>query len=484
MESIHDIAVHYKWNLTFIIGVDPDFYSIIDLVKDVTTVALSHILPTVPLSLFLSCVVPGSSARIHVDSDKDVLEMFKVNASKRLIDLYIGKVVTDVSPEFALIETMEFDDRTFDDSNVNDNDDSNVRDNETNVNENNGGQPEDEYDLEDDNDIFGFSSEDEEWENIGKGKNPVHNDDVTRNVEEEKNHSEDGMSDYESGDEPGTESDNDMYGEEEECEINVTEQKTETARGKSYVSCLKRIPFERGLDIKLEEGYLFVNVNHFRDILVDFCVQKGCTIKRVKNEKQRVTVRCAVKGCPWRVYASRLVDKVTYQLKTIRGLHNYVRSGTVRDATSTWIAKKLGQTIKDNPGVPLDALHATVMNQFKVDARPKQLYRAKRKVMDELEGNHGEAYTLLSKYANGIFKSNPGSIMKLERDLPTMTFKRIFMSLEAMQFGFKNGCRGFIGLDGCHLKTPYGGVILSTIALNGNNGLFPLAVAVVENEGK
>ncbi|XP_059663404.1 uncharacterized protein LOC132309068 [Cornus florida] len=372
-------------------------------------------------------------------------------------------------------DDREFDDRTFDDSNVNDNDDSNVnnnndpnvRDNETNVNENNGGQPEDEYDLEDDNDVFGFSFEDEEWENNGKGKNPVHNDDVNKNVEEEKNHSEDGMSDYESGDEPGTESDNNMYVEEEECEINVKQLKTETARGRCYASCLKGIPFKRGVDgnIKLEEGRLFVNVNHFRDILVDFCVQEGCNIKRVKNEKQRVTVRCAVEGCPWRVHASHFVDRVTYQVKTIRGPHNCVRSGTVRDATFTWIAKKLGQSIKDNPGVPLDALHTTMMSQFKVDARPMQLYRAKRKVMDELDGNHGESYTLLPKYANEIFKSIPGSIMKLERDLPTMTLKRIFMSLEAMQSGFKNGCRGFIGLDGCYLKTPYGGVLLSAIVL-------------------
>ncbi|XP_059629799.1 uncharacterized protein LOC132272721 [Cornus florida] len=302
MESIHDIAVRYKWNVTFITGADPDFYSIIDLVKDVTAVALSHIPTTIHLSLFLSCVVPGSSAIMNVDSDKDVLEMFKVNVGKRLIDLYIDKVVTDVNPEFASIESMEFDDRefefddrefddrTFDDSNVNDNDDSNVndnddsnvndnndtnvRDNETNVNKSNGGQPGDECDLENDNDVFGFSSEDEEWENSGKGKNPVHNDDVNKNVEEEKNHSEDGMSDYESGDEPGTESDNDMYVEEEECEKNVEQQKTETARGGCYASCLKGTPFKRGVDgkIKLEEGHLFVNVNHFRDILVDFYV--------------------------------------------------------------------------------------------------------------------------------------------------------------------------------------------------------------------
>ncbi|KAF6149592.1 hypothetical protein GIB67_011201 [Kingdonia uniflora] len=42
--------------------------------------------------------------------------------------------------------------------------------------------------------------------------------------------------------------------------------------------------------------------------------------------------------------------------------------------------------------------------------------------------------------------------------------------------GFKNGCRPVLGLDGCFLKEKYGGVCLSMNALDGNNGLFPVAV--------
>ena len=44
--------------------------------------------------------------------------------------------------------------------------------------------------------------------------------------------------------------------------------------------------------------------------------------------------------------------------------------------------------------------------------------------------------------------------------------------------------RPFIGLDGCHLKGPYRGVLLSTMSLNANNDLFSLAFMVVENENK
>ncbi|GAV91452.1 SWIM domain-containing protein/MULE domain-containing protein, partial [Cephalotus follicularis] len=46
------------------------------------------------------------------------------------------------------------------------------------------------------------------------------------------------------------------------------------------------------------------------------------------------------------------------------------------------------------------------------------------------------------------------------------------------------GCRPFIGLDGCHLKGPFGGVFLGAIYIDTNKRLFPLAFAIVEVDGK
>ena len=51
-----------------------------------------------------------------------------------------------------------------------------------------------------------------------------------------------------------------------------------------------------------------------------------------------------------------------------------------------------------------------------------------------------------------------------------------------MKKGFRNGCRSFIGVDGCHLKGPYGRVLLAVVSLDGNCGLFPIIVAIVELE--
>ena len=50
--------------------------------------------------------------------------------------------------------------------------------------------------------------------------------------------------------------------------------------------------------------------------------------------------------------------------------------------------------------------------------------------------------------------------------------------------GFLGGCRPLVGLDGCHLKGKFGGHILSSIARDGNDNIFPVALHVVEQENK
>lgn len=63
-----------------------------------------------------------------------------------------------------------------------------------------------------------------------------------------------------------------------------------------------------------------------------------------------------------------------------------------------------------------------------------------------------------------------------------MAFQRMFVSFKVCIQGFKMGCRLFLGVDGCHLRSKYLETLLSATALDGNNGLFPVAFVVVEEE--
>ena len=51
------------------------------------------------------------------------------------------------------------------------------------------------------------------------------------------------------------------------------------------------------------------------------------------------------------------------------------------------------------------------------------------------------------------------------------------MAYEAQISGFKSDCRHVIGLDGCCLKGPAGGVLLSAMSHDANNQIFPITVA-------
>ncbi|XP_057775249.1 uncharacterized protein LOC130994228 [Salvia miltiorrhiza] len=58
------------------------------------------------------------------------------------------------------------------------------------------------------------------------------------------------------------------------------------------------------------------------------------------------------------------------------------------------------------------------------------------------------------------------------------------MGLSALRKGFKKSCRPVIGIDGCFLKTYLGSHLLCATGKDGNNGMFPIAWAVVEAENE
>ena len=76
-------------------------------------------------------------------------------------------------------------------------------------------------------------------------------------------------------------------------------------------------------------------------------------------------------------------------------------------------------------------------------------------------------------------------IEEIERPGRTLCplFQRLYVCLDACKKGFV-ACRPFIGVDACHLKGHYGGQLMTAVAIDLNDQLFPLAFAVVEAETK
>ncbi|XP_076890508.1 uncharacterized protein LOC143541617 [Bidens hawaiensis] len=68
---------------------------------------------------------------------------------------------------------------------------------------------------------------------------------------------------------------------------------------------------------------------------------------------------------------------------------------------------------------------------------------------------------------------------------PTISLKSLQDLLQKKhQAGFKFCGREIIGLDGCFMKGQYPGQVLTAVGVDGNNGIYPVAYAIVETENK
>lgn len=91
-------------------------------------------------------------------------------------------------------------------------------------------------------------------------------------------------------------------------------------------------------------------------------------------------------------------------------------------------------------------------------------------------GEYTESYKKLNRYIQYLRMHNLGTMLKIqletrERDSDPLIFRRIFIMFDVIKKEFLESCKQLIGVDGCHLKGPYGDIFLSAIVLYGNKGV-------------
>ncbi|XP_012831566.1 PREDICTED: uncharacterized protein LOC105952548 [Erythranthe guttata] len=231
-------------------------------------------------------------------------------------------------------------------------------------------------------------------------------------------------------------------------------------------------------------GLCFSDMNTFRDAVKQHAVINGRDIKFSKNEKNIVQAIYKHESCPWNVYASNMRGEATLKIKTIHAVHECNRKEKVACATSSWLANRYQDKLRSDPNWPVDSMMSVAQKDCKLLFSRHQVYRAKRKATEMNTGSSVEQYGLVWRYAEDIRRCSPNTTIRIKTrdDGGKLKFKRIYLCWGALKQGFLEGCRPIIFLDGCHLKSYYGGIILSVVGIDANNGIYPFAYAVVEKE--
>ena len=256
--------------------------------------------------------------------------------------------------------------------------------------------------------------------------------------------------------------------------------------------------------ICLKPGLRFGSNEVFREALRQYALENGFDYYYLHNDKSKVSAycknrcgcglkhgrkKCVCKErlCGFKAVARKMGLDGSFQLKQLNPDHSCGWQDRNTKLSSSWVAKKYLEHYRDDPQWRIKAFIMTVKREHSVHITYHQAWRARVRAVLMTLGFAPEQYAKVWDYASILIKYNPGSSVyvrpaeSIERPLK---FERFYVCLKACKDGFLNGCRPLVGLDGSHLKGAYSGQVFSAVAMNGNENIFPVAYAVVEQENK
>ncbi|CAM0944733.1 unnamed protein product [Alopecurus aequalis] len=232
----------------------------------------------------------------------------------------------------------------------------------------------------------------------------------------------------------------------------------------------------------------FKDVYEFRVALRNYHIAQLRNFRFHRNNSDRVIVQCTQEDCPFFISASNIAHERTFCIRKFHALHTCIAHGENTKVTIDWLAIQSEQAIRTNPKTSVDTLIDNAKLKFGVEVPRSKAYRARKKDFSAVIGDRKKQYARLRDYLQAILDTNPGSRCiittkeVLDATSPNPRFHGLFICLNASKEGFLNGCRPFIGLDGCLIKLSTGQQILAATGRDGNNNIFPIAFGVVDKE--
>ncbi|XP_027093746.1 uncharacterized protein [Coffea arabica] len=208
-------------------------------------------------------------------------------------------------------------------------------------------------------------------------------------------------------------------------------------------------------------------------------VVHGKKIKFSKNDGRRATTYC--KNCSWKVSTAVMLDKKTFQIRSMQDEHNCGRTFDHRLANSTFLVDRYKKELAAMADMKVSTLTDKMKTDVNVNISRWQAYRTKKKAASLVNGEHETQYNKLRNYCKEVKRDNPGSnvfMTTVENDEGEDRFERLYICLNACKTGFLSGCRPVVRLDGCHLRGPHKDVLLTAVGIDPNDQLYPIADAV------
>ncbi|XP_059626251.1 uncharacterized protein LOC132269179 [Cornus florida] len=204
----------------------------------------------------------------------------------------------------------------------------------------------------------------------------------------------------------------------------------------------------------------------------------------MNNSRTYYRIKCKVDNCPWKLTAGCEGESDTVRVKRFKNVHTH----TVQDVSyfkPVVRSKDLGRIvmnkIRETPSYFPRQISKDFKNDFRIKINYMQSWRTKEHAKEAIDGKPEDSYKLVPWMCQRLRESMPGTIAKW-----TCTeegkFKQLFVSYRCSIRGFEVGCRPILSIDACYLSGNYKGTLLGATGYDTDEGLYPLAYAVVSGE--
>ncbi|KAK4279329.1 hypothetical protein QN277_011126 [Acacia crassicarpa] len=233
-------------------------------------------------------------------------------------------------------------------------------------------------------------------------------------------------------------------------------------------------------------GMMFEDKKALKRFVDEYAISRGVNLKIVRSDRKTFRVVCQ-DGCPFTLYASTHGQSVGWQVKSLDQEHMCACVFDNPRATTRWLADYFKDKVQEDPKFKVKEMKKDIQRDLKVNVSVIKCKRAKRIIMDEMEGSFRDEFANLEAYCNELKLSNPGSDVCVEvsdegLEHGQRIFKRMYVCFNASKVGWTEGCRPLIGVDGTFLKGKCRGILLTAVGVDGNDSLYPLAIGLVEKE--
>nr|XP_015629558.1 uncharacterized protein LOC107280309 [Oryza sativa Japonica Group] len=228
-------------------------------------------------------------------------------------------------------------------------------------------------------------------------------------------------------------------------------------------------------------GMVFGTIEELRKAVSQYSITNRVAVKPDRNNKKRYEAHCA-ENCPWKLVASVDSRANCFMVKQYVGSHTCRKEWELKAVTARYLAGRFIEEFRGDDKMTLASFAKKVQKSLNITPSRHKLGRARQIAREAIYGDEIAQYDQLWDYAQELRRSNPGS--KFFSNLHNGCFHTLYVSMDASKRGFLSGCRPLICFDGCHIKTKFGGHILTAVGMDPNDCIYPIAIAVVEVENR